>query len=317
MAYREATWEDAKDALKRIFSSSEIQDDAADDLQSFTQDARSPIHNTRYLQLSADAGEVVDEDSTSKLVINRYLNTLADYNHPNIGPSYPTIREAVETARDSKGRGNDFKLKHAMQVSVRQDQILHKRAVKVGIRHGEYWKDKKKKRSTRIAVAQEGSSDSEDPAVNYVGDQMQIRLQEDMANLKKEQAKLRTDTKTDIQKLKEDTDKRFGIMESKVDSTHELLNKVAEGVSRLESNKSQETAITYPTPNSNTTVTADPKQYSPPNQQYGMPRRPNNPNYRTGNYKGGMSTLRRSNGVPGPLIHGILFWLQGTRSSHC
>jgi hypothetical protein len=236
------SWRALCEALRGVYPTEPEADDAADELAALVQNGRVPVHNAAFMRLSEAAGEKVDMESTSRLAIKRYIMTLNSGLHPDMVEEEDSVAKVVGDAFD---KGNIKKMKHAMNTAAVQDKLLFRVAGRKAIRGGAYWKGKK----TGIGKGLKKKINAMEAEINFVSEgSPTMKMSEEMAELKMEQTQIRADMKSELDKSRTDNEKRFQVVESKVDSTHELCTKIMGGIQQLQSGNTTAgaPAISYP-----------------------------------------------------------------------
>lgn len=295
---RDSTWKEFARALMEIYPAAPLADSAADSLADLKQSMRIVQHNALYTRLSQEAGEVVDVESDSKLAIKRYMATLSRELHPNLSDMEgKSIHRSVD---DAYTKGEVRRVKHAMAVAVKQDKLLSEAAKRAGIPGGAYWKHKKSSRSKQVALVTEVDvclADSPGSQTFMQAPHPEVmRFQEQITGLKTDSTQMRADFRSAVDTLRADTEKRFGVVESKVDINSEMSTQIlskldsfqdmmksalSNNTSAVSNNppqqipwSSQQAAISYPMPDArqpSNNISLGARQASAPWQ---YPRRP-------------------------------------------
>ena len=215
---------------------------AADELADLQQEERVPQHNAAFMRLHDVAGELLNLETDSKLVINRYRDSLADDMHPDVQHhSTETMRSEIE---DLLEQGKLPRLKHVMRKAEQLDKVFHKRATKARLVGAQYWNlaagsaskssSKRSRQAAPISQVSDASMDEDSAEINQVSEELErmLRLEQKVQNVETSQHKFQTDTASLLKAMKNDTDKRFLIVEKKADTTHDLCGKIWDQVSK-------------------------------------------------------------------------------------
>jgi hypothetical protein len=220
----QATWEDAKTALRITYPTCSEDDQAADSLDEMVQSSRVSTHNAKYLQLHAKAGEALPPNSKGKIAIKRYINTLCRELHPDVDDGITQSIHAELTTKLNKGEITE--LQQAMSYAVNLDRNLDKMARKAGVPQGAYWSKLRRSKRVNAVTSSDGTSVQSFSDDNERTTRLESRMQQVELNT----TKWRTDLQSAVETMQADVDKRLKTVESQCETTQDLCKRILDKV---------------------------------------------------------------------------------------
>jgi len=123
--WQQATWAQAKDALRLTYPAPDEAEQSAEILDDFTQTERTSQHSANWLRHREQAGAVIDLESESLLLKKAYSSTLSNYLPPSCRKH---DLESIQFEIDELiALGSLKRMKHVMAKADQFDTLYNKR----------------------------------------------------------------------------------------------------------------------------------------------------------------------------------------------
>ena len=242
--WQQATWAQAKDALRLTYPAPDEAEQSAEILDDFTQTERTSQHSANWLRHREQAGAVIDLESESLLLKKAYSSTLSNYLPPSCRKHE---LESIQFEIDELiALGSLKRMKHVMAKADQFDTLYNKRwktAKAQGLLVGAagYWQAPTSSKTTKPikAVTQDLFQDQyEQSNIHQIATNTTAMhpaasttvrldgLEREAIRMKTQIHQFQTDIKGSVDTLKVDFDKRLKIVETTTDATQTMCQQI-------------------------------------------------------------------------------------------